>query len=75
MAWGLWASHASPGEKQRDDLGSLLAGGELRRGETWQGRDHRLLGLLFGGHHRGLGTLTALFTSREEDEGGPLDAQ
>ena len=54
MAWGLWASHASPGEKQRD---------------------HRLLGLLFGGHHRGMATLTALFTSREEDEGGPLDAQ
>ena len=54
MAWGLWASHASPGEKQRD---------------------HRLLGLLFGGHHRGMATLTAIFTSREEDEGGPLDAQ
>jgi hypothetical protein len=55
-------------------------GGELRCGanerlETWQGRDHRLLGLLFGGHHRRMGTLTALFTSHEEDEGGPLDAQ
>jgi hypothetical protein len=29
MAWGLWASHASPGEKQRDDLGSLLAEGNF----------------------------------------------
>jgi hypothetical protein len=32
-----------------------------------------LLGLLFGGRRRRMGTPTAQFTSREEDDGGPLD--
>ena len=45
------------------------------RGLTMEVPTGAVLGLLFGGHHRGMATLTAIFTSREEDEGGPLDAQ
>jgi hypothetical protein len=56
-----------------------------RRGKTlpWSQRSTRssgarrgspvLLGLLAGGHRRGLETTTTQFASREEDGGGPLD--